>query len=174
MAPKVQPAAPAASPKLNLPPAVATPSDVGRLVRELSAVDDSLLQLGLRAGGTAVKMPKTSRLMDQIIQLNKLNLLKPADRRALKQYLTAVQAKAPVLHVSFSADPAPDFIEKLMTWMRRELHPQVLLTVGLQPGIGAGCVVRTTNKYFDLSLRQTFAKHRELLLKGLSVEEVPA
>lgn len=174
MAPKAQSASLAAGSKLNLPAAVATPGDVNRLTRELTVIDDSLLQLGLRAGGTTVKMPKTSRLMDHVIELNKLNLLKPADRRILKQYLTAVQTKAPVLHISFSADPAPDFIEKLMTWMRRELHPQVLLTVGLQPGIGAGCVIRTTNKYFDLSLRQTFAKHRELLLKGLSAEEAPA
>jgi F0F1-type ATP synthase delta subunit len=160
--------------ELSLPPAVAAPADISRLVRELSMIDDSLLQLGLRSGGTTVKMPKTSRLMDQIIELNKLNLLKPTDRKALKQYLTTVQAKAPILHISFSADPPPAFIEKLMVWLRRELHPQILLTVGLRPSIGAGCVVRTTNKYFDLSLRQSFAKHRDLLLKELSAEETPA
>jgi F0F1-type ATP synthase delta subunit len=160
--------------QFTLPKLVAGPGDVGRLVRELAMIDDSLLQLGIRAGGTAVKMPKTSHLMDQIIELNKFNLLKPADRQALKQDLAAIQAKAPVLHISFSADPTPVFMERLMVWLRRELHPYVLVTIGLQPNIGAGCVLRTANKQFDLSLRQTFAKQRELLLQELSTKESPA
>jgi hypothetical protein len=72
------------------------------------------------------------------------------------------------MHISFSADPSPVFTDKLMTWLRREIHPFVLLTVGLQPNIGAGCIVRTTNKQFDLSLRQDFKAKRDLLLEQLT------
>lgn len=151
---------------------VASPVDVGRLIHELELIDETLLQLGLRAGGKVVKMPKTSHLMDQMVQLKKLNLLQVADRVALKQYLTAIQKKAPVLHISFSADPTPAFTEQLMIWLRREIHPQVLLTIGLQPSIGAGCIVRTTNKYFDFSLREDFVKKRGLLLAELAAAEV--
>lgn len=174
MAPKAQPAAPTARPKPSLPAAVSSPADVGRLARELKTVDDALLQLSLRSGGTAVKMPKTSQLMDQLIQLNKLNLLKPTDRAVLGQYLAALQAKAPVLHISFGADPSAAFLEKLTVWLRLELHPQILVTIGLQPNIGAGCVVRSTNKYFDLSLRQSFADKRGLLLDALSARGTAA
>ena len=152
----------------TLPVLVAGPADVGRLIRELELVNDALLQLGLRAGGTEVKMPKTSHLMDQTIELNKLNLLRPADRATLKRSLTIVKQQAPVLHISFSADPSPGFIEKLMAWLRREIHPFVLLTIGLQPNIGAGCIVRTTNKQFDFSLRQDFLEKRDLLLSQLA------
>lgn len=155
-------------PKLTLPAAIARPADVSRLARELKMINDSLLQLSLRSGGTPVKMPKTSQLMDQIAQLNKLNLLKPEDRKVLEHYLLVLQTKAPVLHISFGADPTAAFIEKLMIWLRLELHPQILLTIGLQPNIGAGCVVRSTNKYFDLSLRQAFTNKRELLLAAIS------
>jgi F0F1-type ATP synthase delta subunit len=158
----------------SLPALVASPADVGRLSHELELIAETLLQLGLRAGGTEVKMPKTSHLMDLTIQLNKLNLLVAADRAALQRYLKALQQKAPVLHISFSADPSPAFIEKLMVWLRREIHPQVLLTIGLQPTIGAGCIVRTTNKYFDFSLRQDFVKKRGLLLAGLAATEAKA
>ena len=56
-----------------------------------------------------------------------------------------------------------------MTWLRREIHPLVLMTVGLQPNIGAGCIVRTTNKYFDFSLRQDFANKRDLLQAALEM-----
>jgi F0F1-type ATP synthase delta subunit len=171
---KAQPAPAVSESKLSLPSAVTGPADINRLIRELSMISDSLLQLGLRSSGTTVKMPQTSHLMDQIIGLNKLNLLKSTDRQTLKRYLATVQTKAPVLHISFSTDPAPAFIEKLMTWLRRELHPQILLTIGLQPNIGAGCILRTTNKYFDLSLRQTFTEKRKLLLQELSAREAPA
>lgn len=175
MAPKAAaPAAASANRTAKLPLLVTTPADLGRLERELGLIDESLLQLGLRHGGTETKMPKTSKLMDELIQLNGLNLLRQADRQALYKFLVEVKAKAPVLHISFSADPSPVFLEKLVSWLRQEIHPLVLVTIGLQPNLGAGCVVRSTNKYFDFSLRQDFTKKREMLLGMLVQKEVKA
>lgn len=156
---------------LVLPLTVASPADAGRLIHELELIDDALLQLGLRKSGSEVKMPVTSRLMDQIIQANKLNLLQKTDRASLRQFLEGVKQQSPVLHISFSADPSPSFMEKLMDWLRREIHPTVMVTSGLQPNIGAGCIVRTANKQFDFSLRQDFMQKRELLLSQLAVPE---
>ena len=113
-------------------------------------------------------MPKTSQALEQTARLNQLNLLHADDRRQLQQILLSVKQQAPLLHISFSSEPQLAFIEKLMTWLRREIHPLVLMTVGIQPNIGAGCVVRTTNKYFDCSLRQDFASKRELLRAALA------
>ena len=76
------------------------------------------------------------------------------------------------MHISFSSEPTPIFLERLLSWIRREINPLVLLTIGLQPAIGAGCIVRTTNKYFDLSLRQTFIDKRKLLLEQI-IPSVP-
>lgn len=160
-------AQPEAASKLTLPALVAGPVDVARLIRELEMIDDSLLQLGLRTGGSPTKMPKTGYLLEKTVQLNKLNLLRKTDRAALRRYLTAVHDKAPVMHISFGSEPSPLFVEKLMTWLRREIYPEALLTIGLQPTLGAGCILRTTNKYFDLSLRQTFTKKRDLLMTEL-------
>lgn len=155
----------------RLPVMAATPTDIIRLIQELVAIDESLLQLGIRKGGTAVKLPKTSQLMDMTVKANLLNLLHDDDRRMLRRFLEEVRKKSPVLHMSFSADPSPAFIEKLMTWLRKEIHPQVLLSIGLQPTLGAGCIVRTTNKQFDFSLRQDFLNKRELLLKQIAKPE---
>ncbi|HTB48676.1 MAG TPA: hypothetical protein VK712_01190 [Verrucomicrobiae bacterium] len=158
----------------GLPVLVTSPLDVARLVRELEAIDEALLQLGLRQPGAEVKMPKTSRLMDQVILLNELNLLYPEDRLLLQQFLRAVKERAPVVHMSFNADPPVAFMEKLVAWLRREINPLVLVTVGLQPNMGAGCMLRTTNRQFDFSLRQTFLKNRELLISKLMSEEQAA
>jgi G3E family GTPase len=107
-----------------------------------------------------------------MVQLNKLDLAQPGHRAALRQFLASVKASSPVLHLSFSADPAPAFLEKLMAWLRREIHPALLVTIGLQPTIGAGCLLRTTNKYFDFSLRQRFADKRQLLQAALQLPEL--
>jgi hypothetical protein len=157
--------------ELTLPVMVAGPGDVGRLLRELALIDQTLLQLSLRNNSSEVKMPKTSRLMDLISEANKLNLLHKLDRAELEHFLTTVKEGAPVIHMSFSADPSPTFIEKLMTWLRKEIHPRVLLTIGLQPTIGAGCIVRTTNKQFDFSLREDFLSKRDLLLSQIAAPQ---
>jgi F0F1-type ATP synthase delta subunit len=152
---------------MALPVLAATPTDIGRLQLELAAIDEALLQAGIRKGGE-LKMPHTSRLMDQLIEVNRLTLLHDQDRIALKEFLADIKEKAPVIHMSFSADPTPRFTQKLVTWLRKEIHPSLLLTIGLQPTIGAGCIVRTTNKQFDFSLREDFKKKRDLLRSQLS------
>jgi hypothetical protein len=156
---------------MQLPPLAVGIVDIGRLIRELEAIDETLHQLRLRHGGGAVKLPKTSGLLDQVVDKNKLNLLHQDDREELIGFLKMIKQKAPTVHISFSADPSTAFLEKLMIWMRREFHPYILMTIGLQPNIGAGCVMRTTNKYFDLSLKQSFADRSGLLIEKLFPED---
>lgn len=152
---------------LQLPISVVSRVDVGRLLREVEAIDAFLSQSAIREPGTAIKMPRTSRLFDETVGANKINVLHDADRVRLSEFLAEVKTSAPTLHMSFSADPSPLFTQRLITWLRSELHPLVLLQVGLQPNMGAGCVVRTTNKYFDFSLRKRFAEKGDVLAQLL-------
>lgn len=151
-----------------LPSSVVGRVDLGRLLREVENLIEFLDQAAIRQPGTVQeKLPKSSRLLDQTIEINKINLLQPQARQDLGQFLKTVYQEAPVLHMSFSADPSPNFTQKLIAWLRQEIHPFVLLQVGLQPNIGAGCVVRTTNKYFDFSLRERFKAKRPLLIEKM-------
>ena len=152
---------------LILPTDVVTVSDVGQLLRELESLENNLLQLKTRESGSHMNLSAISKRMDRLGQLNKLNLLHEDDRKTLKNLLVHIKQKAPVMHISFSSEPSPAFLEKLIVWIRREINPNVLINIGLQPAIGAGCMVRTTNKVFDLSLRQTFIAKRQLLLEQL-------
>ena len=164
--------------KPALPTVIVTPTDIGRLIRELETIRNNLLQLTVRDPGSHVSMPSTSKRMEKLADLNKWNLLQEEDRQAMKDFLQGLKDKPIVMHISFSSDPSPSFLEKLIVWLRREINPLVLVTVGLQPTIGAGCVVRTTNKYFDLSLRQTLIAKRPLLLEqivpAVTAEKAPA
>jgi hypothetical protein len=152
---------------VGIPLSLVGPVDLGRVRRELMGIENQLQEMALRSPGQEVKMPKTSRIMDELTGMNKLNLLVEADRKTLKNFLDTIHTRAPRLHISFSADPSPYFTEKLMAWIREQIHPVALLTIGLQPNIGAGCVLRTTNKYFDMSLAHDFAKKRDVLMEKL-------
>lgn len=152
---------------VGLPIAVASPVDLGRLIREVEAIDSTMSQEALRTGAQPTALPKLSELLNQTVELNKLNLLQPIERKLLLQFLMSIRERAPRLHMSFSADPSPQFSAKLTSWLRENIHPLVLLTFGLQPNIGAGSVVRTTNKYFDFSLGKALAKDRDMLMKQL-------
>jgi hypothetical protein len=154
-------------PTIQLPLSVVTRVDLHRLVREVEALGNFLDASTIREPGTQPKMPKTSKILDELLAVNKLNALLAPDRQRLQAFLGQLKESGPVIHISFQADPSPQFMQRLMQWMRQNLHPYVLLQIGLQPGIGAGCVVRTQNKYFDMSLRNFFDDKRELLLAKL-------
>ncbi len=162
---------------LQLPLAVISLVDTGRLLREATDLDEFLVQSTLRQPGEKISLPRTSKLLEETAKQNKLNLLVQTERRQLIGFLEELKVNAPVLHFSFAVDPSPAFLRKLTEWLRQEIHPLVLLQIGLQPSIAAGCVLRTTDKYFDFSLRNYLLAKRDTLIgqiAGVSDEMPPS
>jgi len=150
-----------------LSPLVVSPGDLKRMRRELEALDDFMHQAALRQGGKATGLPNVSRALQEMCDENKLNLLKKTDRDRLGKFIDLLVAKAPVVHFSFASQPSNKFLNQLVAWLRENIHPQLVVNVGLQPSVTAGCIVRTANKQFDFSMRQAFEKQRDLLIKTL-------
>ena len=150
-----------------LPNSITSPIDLNQVIRELEQADQSLLQARLRKGGEETKVPRQGRLLTDVAEANDLNLLHEDDRKQLQTHLAELKGQAPTLHMGFNADPSPVFMQKLTTWVRQELHPYALIQVGLLPSIGAGCVLRTSNKVFDFSLKTQFEKSRQVLIDKL-------
>lgn len=165
---------------LQIPPILIGRPDLMRLRRELESLQDYLHQAALRhAEPDQLKLPKTSRLLDEFAKANNINLLHRPDHDAAMTAINALIERAPSLHISFSAEPSSAFLAKLVTWLRANIDPLVLVSVGLQPGIGAGCIVRSPNKQFDLSLTASFKRNRALLVEQLkqgapTVQEAPS
>ncbi len=151
--------------QFRLPLAVVTQSDVDRLLRELTSLEEFFIGAKVRAAGTPITPPRLSRQLDQISRGNSLNLLKSLHRQALIEQLKKLQKTAPSVHVSFASEPSAKFLEQILTWLRNNVHPYVMLRVGLQPSIAAGCVLRTPNKIFDMSLRHHLEKEQARLLE---------
>ena len=147
----------------ELPITVISQVDLGRMLREVESLDGFLLQAAARTGGEKVTAPKTSRMLEETAETNKLNLLDSANRDQLKKTLEEIHDHAPVAHISFASDPQAAFLHKIITWFRKEVHPLLLLQIGLQPSIAAGCILRTENKMFDFSLRRHLNDNRNAL-----------
>ncbi len=149
---------------------IVSKSDAMHLLREIEAIEEFLHQTKLRQPSSHMKLPRLSTTLEEIAQNYGCNLLHQDERTTLRQVFAELVKTAPVIHISFASDPSGVFLTKLLQWLRREIHPQLLLQIGLQPSIAAGCVVRTTNKYFDFSLRQHFQNKREVLVQGVRGE----
>jgi F0F1-type ATP synthase delta subunit len=154
----VAPQAQASPSKMQLPTLVFGVVEVRRLQRELESLEAYMQQENIRQvkTKTAAPLPRVSRLLDALASENNCNLLKQPERALLSQFLQQLVASAPAVHMSFASDPSAAFIAKIVAWLRSNIDPNILLQIGLQPSIAAGCIVRTTNKVFDLSLRQHF------------------
>ena len=126
------------------------------------------MQDSIREAGRQPKLPKISHSLEELAKNNDINLLIDKDRQKLTAMLKDHYLHAPIVHISFSSDPQPAFLSKIINWFRAEVDPRIILQVGLQPSIAAGCIVRTANKQFDFSLRRHFSEHRQLLLDSLS------
>lgn len=149
---------------LKVPLSVITKLDMLRLVREATAVNEYLMQAALRSGGAPMQqLPKLSRMLDDTTRANGVNLLDGGHRAALLKELENLKANAPIVHVSFAAEPSAAFLITLVTWMRQNINERLILQVGIQPQIAAGCILRTENKLFDFSLRANFTSKREAL-----------
>lgn len=170
MAPNISHAGKTDAQQLRLPILVFGMVEVRRLKRELEALDEFMRQAALRDRGTQPALPRLSRLLDALAADNNRNLLLANEREVLRQYLETVEKTAPTVHISFASDPSSSFTAQLVGWLRNNIHPDAMLQVGLQPTIAAGCVVRTPNKVFDLSLRQRLSQQSSLLLEALAAD----
>lgn len=152
---------------IHLPTGVVSVGDVRRLRRELAATEDMLQAIRLRTNSPVAKMPRLSRSLEEFAGTNRLNFLLPDDRHRAAVYVDSVIKHAPVLRVSFATEATRKFTTEFVLWLRANFHADMLVEIGLEPNIAAGCVIRTTNKVFDFSLIKHLEAQQPLLMKQL-------
>ncbi len=159
--------------ELKLPPKIVSRGDLNRIIRELNKLGDFLVGAQFTDEDRDTVNQNISPLLADLAAMNNCDLLDQSVRKELYDKLNLLADKAPGLHISFTAEPSPKSLERLILWLRENIHHQLLLSVGLQPTIAAGCVLRTPNRVLDMGLRQTLLKQQPLLLemiKGVNHE----
>lgn len=155
----------ASSETIKMPLSVTGKAEIARLIRELEKVDQFFINANQRKGGESPQPPRVTHLLSGMAEANRLNLLQEADRVKMKAGLQAISTRAPSVHITFAAEPPPRVLEDIVSWLRNNIHPETLVVVGLQPSIAAGVVLRTSNKIFDMSLRNHLKKQEPFLVK---------
>jgi hypothetical protein len=152
-----------------LPAAVVSRADMMRLLRELESVDNELEQQKARHQGSSgsYHLPTLSKPLSEFLESNKLDVGNDHARMDLKSQLRKLKDHAPVLHMTFSTEVDPESMQYLTAWVRRELHPQALISIGLQPSLVAGVYVRTPNHVHDLSVRAFMKDSRRIIVEAL-------
>ncbi len=155
---------------LKLSMSVVSRSDIGKCLRELEHIDDIFHQAKLR-GKEPEDAPTVGRVLESLAEFNNLNINKPNDRAILIKFLERQKVKAPVIHISFPVEANGEVIGKILEWFRNEVHPNVVMYVGLQPELAAGCTLRTNSKHYDFSFRKRFEKSKQKLVAALQETE---
>jgi F0F1-type ATP synthase delta subunit len=152
--------------ELTLPTIIASRQDITHVHRELRLFDDAAMQSVMRHDNP-IKFPPISSKLRGLVQENQVDLRVEADRKKLLDTLDKLKNNAPTIHISFPVEPSPEVLQKLVSWLRKEIDPRIVIRVGMQPTIAAGVIVRTPNHQFDFSLRQHLQKNRAKLVERL-------
>ena len=150
---------------LKLPLTVTGKPELRRLLRELTKIDDFFVNSAAEKNPSTVTQPRMTPLLNEIAAANQINLLEAAQRKNLINVLNDLLQGAPAINISFATEPSSKALEPILVWLRKNIHPQVLLQVGLQPSIAAGCVLRTPNKIFDMSINARLNNEKEYLAR---------
>jgi hypothetical protein len=160
-----------AVPTINVPPLVVGRADISRVIRELEQLDSTIVAQRIR--GLQPDATRVTQAMSDLADLNHLDLTQDDHRTTLKTQLKLLKTKGAVIHMVFAEEPNPEFMSKMVSWIREQLHPSALVQTGLQPGIVAGCIVRTPSHIYDFSISSVL-KSKRPILKRLIAEAAAA
>lgn len=153
----------------TLPPSIVSKIDVSRLVSEFERLDNDLTSKAVRAkaGAPAQAAPILSEQLTDFLSQNQLQFETNHDRSELIKQLRLLKENVPVLSMTFAVVADRESLQQLAQWVRSTLHPQAVITAGLQPALVAGVYVRTPNHVHDLSVRGLLAAQHDNLVEQL-------
>lgn len=137
--------------------------DTLRAMRELEDFEAAMSEAHVKGH----HVPSPTPLLKDIADMNKVDLHKKDERLLVNHMLEELRTSAPVVHISFAVEPDEKVTGAIAKWFREEIAPNVIIQVGIQPSIGVGCVLQTTNKFFDFSLRKHLNAKNDLFKKRI-------
>lgn len=149
--------------KLSLPPNIYTPDQLQLCSQELTA-------LAARSRGRS-----KAKLAEEALSIPAQAILEGAgvegsdaakvEELAVK--LESLLAQSARITLTLAGPSTHALREELVAWLRTNLNPNLLVSFKVNPDIGGGMVVRTTNKIHDLSFRKRLLDDPAAFIKTL-------
>lgn len=154
--------------QLTLPTTVATKAQLLSLRKNLDEVLETITQNQVRINENVdvAPPPNVSGALASLLSVNKLQ---PSLQviEELKKWVEYLLHHAPVVRLTFSSEPGPKELARLIDWLRQNSEKVTLLHIGIQPTIAAGIIVRTTSHRYDLSLRADLLRHSQSFIDAV-------
>lgn len=152
-----------------LPASIIDKQDAARLVEEMERIDSIMTsdKVRDRFRKNTTETPALSEQLSAFLELNHLTITESKVRTQLVKQLRTMKDTLPVVHMTFATDADPESLQHIVAWLRETVHPQAVVSVGLQPSLVAGVYLRTANHVFDLSIRGKLKAQRGALEKEL-------
>lgn len=147
---------------------IVSQSDLVMLLREIEQFDGQCAQAALqkRVKSEAVVVPTHASLgLQQLADQSGLSLSTDEGRQELRNTVNDLLTRSPRLHISFASEPPQVHLRTVVEWLRHNIHASVLVRTSVQPAIVAGCIIRSSNRVLDLSLRRSFEEALPQLTK---------
>lgn len=157
-----------------LPRSIISKLDLSHMVSEVEQIDNDLTTVAVRqkAGVNSDFRPVPSDQLGDFLAVNNLEIGDGQQRSRLITELKRLKDQAPIVHMTFATAADRESLSELADWIRKSVHPQTLIVVGLQPDLVGGVYVRTPNHVHDLSVRAQLAGHRDILIKEVEALSV--
>ena len=157
------------TPTFTLPSSVATKAQLLNLRKNLDDVLETMTQNRVRIHEQVQvePSPSVSGALASLLATNKLHPTADVIRQ-LQQWVEALLHHAPVVRLTFSSDPGPKELNRMIEWFRQESGKVVLLHIGIQPTVAAGVIIRTTSHRYDLSLRAELLKRTDQFVDAIN------
>jgi len=141
----------------RLPHSIITKSQLASLQREL---------VRLSTAKTA-KQKKLSDDLEQFLAMNRIGTITAELQKKLLTALAATAKNAPQITIALGSLPDTDERIELITWLRSQIHPQLLLHIVQDSDVIAGAVIRTERNVYDYSLHSAIFSNTNLLAQKL-------
>lgn len=149
----------------TVPATIVSRADAAKLGRELEMVENDLHAQAIRK--QQMDLSIVSMRLNELAVTNNFDLAKQEDRKTLASRIKQLKDGSPMVHIVFAEEPRPEVLQKFTAWVRANLHPAALMHVGFQPGIVAGCVIRTPSHMYDFSIRAMLDRKKDVLVREL-------
>ena len=148
--------------------AIVGQSDLVRLLREVDQLDEVYRQAAIQqrvGGSTSIGDTHVSAGLQQLSDLISSELVSADGRQAARQAINNLLEQSPQVRIAFASEPPLAQLRAVVDWLRQNIHSSVLVQTSVQPAIVAGCIIRSSNNVFDLSLRRSFEAALPQLIK---------
>ncbi len=150
---------------VELSSAVYSPDQIGLLLWELDVVINKLRNDQVRQRVIPSTHPEpitTSLLLQGVLENSNVNKNDLHAVEELATELERIRDALPQVHMVLGNPPSLVIKQQIVSWLRREIHPQVLCNFVVRSDLGGGAILRTKANQYDFSFRtQLIAKkHR--------------